>query len=75
MCDICRQTPCHPCCPNADDPPTVYTCEHCKEPIVVGDEYYELEGEFYHEECLEDNAVEILIDRDLVTQGIAEEDE
>jgi len=26
-CDICRQFPHHPRCPNAPDPPVVYYCD------------------------------------------------
>ncbi len=75
MCEICRQSPCHPRCPNAPDPPTVYTCKHCNEPIVVGDEYYELDGDYYHEECFEDNAAAILTESYGATKGTAEEEE
>lgn len=49
MCDICRQTPCHPCCPNAPDPVAIYTCKYCGEDIVEGDEYVEIDGDYYHE--------------------------
>lgn len=62
MCSICGQSPCPPGCPNADDPPTVSYCKWCGEPIVVGEEMYELEDEYYHEECLKDNAFDILVD-------------
>ena len=30
-CDICRQFPHHPRCPNAPDPPVVYYCNMCNE--------------------------------------------
>ena len=75
MCDICRQSPCHPQCPNAPDPPTVYVCKSCGDPIVVGDEYYEFDGDYYHEECFEDNATAILVEQCGATRGTAEEDE
>ncbi len=75
MCEICRQSPCHPQCPNAPDPPTVYTCKSCGEPIVVGDEYYEFDGDYYHEECFEDNATAILVEQCGASRGTAEEDE
>ena len=52
MCMICRQTPCDSRCPNAPDPPTVFTCALCGAPIVQGDEYLELDGSYYHmEDC------------------------
>lgn len=54
MCEICHMTPCHPQCPNAPEPPAVYYCKVCGEPIVAGETYYEMDSEFYHEECFED---------------------
>lgn len=72
MCDECRMSPCHPRCPNAPEPPKVYTCKICGEPIVEGDEYYEMDAEFYHEECFEDNAVQILMDECGAMKGTAE---
>ena len=36
MCDVCHMTPCHPRCPNAPEPPKVYTCKYCGEAIVDG---------------------------------------
>lgn len=75
MCDVCRQTPCHPRCPNAPEPPTVYTCKHCGEPIVVGDEWCELDGDYYHEDCFTDIAVMLLLEQCGATRGTAEEDD
>lgn len=45
MCDVCHMTPCHPRCPNAPEPPKVYTCKYCGEAIVDGDEYLEVDGD------------------------------
>lgn len=39
MCEICRQTPCHPRCPNAPEPKPVEMCCLCDEGIYEGDEY------------------------------------
>lgn len=72
MCSECHMSPCHPRCPNAPEPPKVYTCKICGEPIVEGDEYYEMDAEFYHEECFEDNAVQILMDECGAMKGTAE---
>ena len=47
MCAICGRFPCDSRCPNAPDPPTVFTCAYCGEPIVPGDEYMELDGSYY----------------------------
>lgn len=74
MCDVCHMTPCDSRCPNAPDPPTVYTCKLCGEPIVVGDDYYEMDGEFYHEDCFEESAVDILLNECGAMKGVAEED-
>lgn len=75
MCSVCHQTPCHPQCPYAPELPAVYECKRCGESIVVGDEYYEMDGDYYHEECFEDNALELLLKSSDVTKGTAEEDD
>lgn len=55
MCMICRQTPCHPQCPNFDPTPyEVYTCEECGEAIMDGEEYIETMAGYVHRECAED---------------------
>lgn len=75
MCAICMRTPCDPRCPNAPDPPAVYTCKHCGEPIVPGDEYMEVDGDYYHlEDCAGDAALDILKDRFGARTGVAEVD-
>lgn len=38
MCVECLRTPCHPRCPNADDPPPFFKCCYCEEDI--DDEWY-----------------------------------
>lgn len=75
MCSECRMTPCHPRCPNAPEPAAVYTCKICKEPITEGEEYYEMDAEFYHEECFEDNAVKILLEECGAMKGTAEKED
>lgn len=40
-------------CPNVPEPKGVYRCSDCDEPIVEGEEYAEIDGEYYHVECLE----------------------
>lgn len=47
MCEICRQNPCHPRCPNAPEPTPVYECEWCKEPILDGEEYLDTQTARY----------------------------
>ena len=75
MCELCHRTPCDSRCPNAPEPPAVYTCKICGESIVAGEDYYEMDGEFYHEECFEDNAVKILMDECGAMKGVEEEPE
>ncbi len=62
MCEICGQLPHHPRCPMAPDPPAVYTCKSCKEPIYEGEDMIELDGSYYHDECFGDCAVDILME-------------
>ena len=52
MCSECYQTPCHPRCPNAPDPPKVYECAGCSDSIVDGQDYYEVAGKPYCEDCV-----------------------
>lgn len=54
MCEYCHQSICPPGCPNADEPKVVYHCPHCGESITVGERYAEIDGDYYHEECLDD---------------------
>lgn len=72
MCDVCLRTPCDPRCPNAPEPPAVYTCKYCGEPITDGETYFELDGDHWHDECFQDNAVGILLETCGATKGIAE---
>ena len=55
MCGICLMNPCHPSCPNAPEPPTVYICSGCGEPIVDGEYVWHILGEQFCETCI-DNA-------------------
>ncbi len=52
MCQECRQTPCHPRCPNADDPPIVCYCDNCDGEIRDGDTMYKIGSERFCEECI-----------------------
>ena len=75
MCAICMKSPCDSRCPNAPEPPAVYTCKSCGEPIEVGEEYFELGGDHYHEDCFREDAVQILLDDYGATSGVAELEE
>lgn len=73
MCEYCGHSGWHSSgCPNAPDPEAVYECKWCKESICEGDEYYELEGDYYHEECFGDAAVSILTNDYGAVSGTAE---
>ena len=74
MCEICHQFRCPSGCPNAPDPPAVATCKHCGEEIVVGDEYYEYDGECYHEDCFSDIAVSLLLEAGAELKEASEDD-
>ena len=53
MCEICRQMPCHPRCPNYDPSPwTVYKCAWCGEGILDGEEYIETNKGQIHYDCV-----------------------
>jgi hypothetical protein len=54
MCEICHRTPCHPQCPNAEEPAPVAECAWCKEPIYEGDEYYDINGDTICTECIDE---------------------
>lgn len=53
MCSECRQTPCHPRCPNALEPPIRGYCEHCKGQLREDYEYYtdNEDNKFCSEDC------------------------
>ena len=70
MCSECHMNPCHPRCPNAPEPRAIYRCKYCGEPIIEGDEYVEIDGDYYHRDsCIEDVALELLYDKfGLVTE-------
>lgn len=75
MCEVCLTSPCNPRCPNAPEPPTVYTCEYCREPIVVGEDYWQLDGDYWHEDCFDDQLKVIVKERFDAYHGIAEVEE
>lgn len=52
MCKECRQHPCHPRCPNADEPTVVFLCGWCNSEIIEGDDYYNIDDCQVCEECV-----------------------
>lgn len=54
MCELCLRSPCAPGCPNAPEPPMVYICSGCGEDIRDGDDYWDIMGEQWCRECIDD---------------------
>lgn len=52
MCEICRQYPCHPRCPNAPEPEAIHICENCGEKITEGERFYNAPSGPVCEECI-----------------------
>ena len=74
MCSICHSYPCNPRCPNAPDPPKVYTCEQCNDGICEGEEYVMIHDKYYHRECFEEEWEDILWREGVAKAGTAEVD-
>ncbi len=53
MCDVCMKSPCHPQCPNAPEPPSVFVCSGCGDDILEGDTYWDILGEQFCEMCID----------------------
>ena len=54
MCEICRQMPCHPRCPNYVLPKAFHYCSICGDGIYDGEDYIEnQDGEYIHYECVQ----------------------
>lgn len=54
MCAECRQTPCHPSCPNAEPDEPIRKCYLCGRDIFAGNTYYQLYDMEFCEECIWD---------------------
>ena len=53
MCEICRQIPCHPRCPNYEPSKASHYCSICDEGIYSGEDYVvNIDGEYAHYDCL-----------------------
>lgn len=59
MCNVCRQYPCHPRCPNAPEPEL--ECAECGCGIYAGDKYLDSGGGAYCIWCLEEKTPEELL--------------
>lgn len=64
MCDLCRHYPCDSRCPNAPNPPTVFLCSGCGGEIWEGDDYWDVMGEQFCEECIREAKREAVYDPD-----------
>ena len=53
MCEICRQYICPSGCPNAPEPPVFVECVGCGSDIMDGDDYYDIDGDYYCEDCID----------------------
>ena len=53
MCSICHQVPCARRCPNAPDPPQIYTCDLCGCGIYEGTQYVVIRGDRICTECID----------------------
>lgn len=52
MCSVCLTHPCDDRCPSAPEPQSALICAFCAEGIMEWEEYVEIKGRPYHEECL-----------------------
>lgn len=75
MCEVCLTSPCNPRCPNAPEPEMIYICVSCGEGIEEGEDFFELDDGYYHEDCFRDDAVRILCDDYGARRGVAEKEE
>lgn len=62
MCEICLQYPCPPRCPNAPEPPRVFVCSGCGDDILEGDDYWDILGEQFCEDCIDASKREAVYD-------------
>lgn len=62
-------------CPNMSEPTPIYTCKYCGEGIFVEDKYAEIDGNYYHADCLSDEMpIYELLDMFGVSVQMAQED-
>lgn len=66
MCTECLQHPCHPRCPNADEPPVVCLCENCDAEIREGETMYVISGYKFCEDCVEDGLTHAELEDDFL---------
>lgn len=62
MCNVCRQIPCHPRCPNASEPTPVHVCKKCGYGIYTGVKYFKSEDKYICEECIDEMSAEEILE-------------
>ena len=62
MCQICGKNPCWSGCPNEPEPPSVFICSGCGEPIRHGEAYWDVMGEQFCEHCMDEARSEATYD-------------
>lgn len=75
MCQICRQYPCDPRCPNAPEPKAIFTCKRCKEGITAGEEYFDSHEGQICKGCIEDMTINEFMELIGESFSTAEEEE
>ena len=53
----------------------IFTCELCGEDICNGEECYDIDGEKYHEECVKENAFDLLLEHSDISKHTASSDD
>ena len=61
MCMECRQNHCDCRCPNAEPEKSIHKCKDCGFGIYKGDEFVEIEGNYYHLDCIGDMEIDELL--------------
>lgn len=75
MCSLCLQSPCDYRCPNAKPSRSYQTCPYCGDGITLDEEYAEVNGEYFHIDCLESMGVRDLLEMfDCTVSRVVEED-
>lgn len=55
MCEVCGKFNCPSGCPNAPEPIAVFVCSGCGDDIYEGDDYYDIMGEQFCQDCIDDS--------------------
>lgn len=61
-CNECGRMPHAMGCPNAPEPTAVFVCSGCGRKIYEGEDYYDILGEQFCEECINETRQEAVYD-------------